>query len=354
MGDREFLSAAAIRTFGLIARGERVPAECADYVAELVEWGVVTLDTGDENRPVALNPHEAAQRRMTDRLKEAAKRVAELSQLPEITGRLGELYEQGQARTTGGSEYLDDPAVVNARLDDVIAGAQTELLTAQPGGPRNEEQLNRSLERDTAALDRGVVKLTLYRATVRDNPVTAEYARAMSNRPSGKCAEFGTLVGPFERAIIVDRRVAFISNHLVEGAPPHAAWQVTDPAMVAYIAAEFDDRWRRADPWHGEMRARGQHGVDTVSSVDGIRTTRRQREIMRDMVAGRDQRAIAGRLGVSVRTVSDEINALRDLFDASSREQLVYKWAFSADRIVDDSTDALGGGPGAGPVNAVA
>ncbi|RIH58207.1 hypothetical protein D3C59_36625 [Streptomyces sp. SHP22-7] len=48
-------------------------------------------------------------------------------------------------------------------------------------------------------------------------------------------AEYRTLVGPFERCIVVDDRVAFISNYLVEQAPAHAAWQITCRATVAYI-----------------------------------------------------------------------------------------------------------------------
>lgn len=339
--DSDFLSADAIRVYGLIADGERVPDRDADCVAELVAQGFVTVDHAQENRPIALNPKDVAQRRLNAALQEAAHRVAMMAALPALSDELGVHYDRAQWRAGDGSEYIDDVAVVNARLDDVIGQAQFEILAAQPGGPRTQEQLNRSLERDTLALDRGVAKRTLYRATVRDTPVTAEYARAMSMRTEGQQAEFRTLAGPFERAIIVDRRVAFVSNHLVEGAPEHSAWLITDRAMVAYIAAEFEAKWRRADPWHGEVRSRRQ--VDTVTSVDGVRTTRRQREIMRDVVDGRDQRATAGRLGISVRTVSDEINALKDLFFAESREQLAFKWAFAPDRIIDDGTPEADG-----------
>jgi len=66
---------------------------------------------------------------------------------------------------------------------------------------------------------------------------------------------------------------------------------------------------------------------------------------MRDMIDGRSQQATASRLGVSVRTVSDDITALKDLFDARSREQLAFKWASALDRLVDDSApdaDAAG------------
>jgi hypothetical protein len=72
---------------------------------------------------------------------------------------------------------------------------------------------------------------------------------------------------------------------------------------------------------------------------------------MRDMVGGKDQRATAARLGVSVRTVSEEITELKSLFDVPSREALAFKWAFAPDRLVDDSP-AAPTGPAAGLVEA--
>jgi DNA-binding CsgD family transcriptional regulator len=266
--------------------------------------------------------------------KEAAQRVAVLRALPRMTEQLAGPYQRGQWRAGDGSEYLDDPVVVNARLDDVVGSAEWEILSAQPGGPRTESQLSRSLERDTAALDRGVVKRTLYRATVRDTAVTAEYVRAMTAR-----AEYRTLVEPFERCIVVDRKTAFISNYLVEGAPEHSAWQITDRAVVGYIVAEFEAKWRRADPWHGELRGHARN-ADEFPTSGGVRTTRRQREVLRDILEGRAQQATATRLGISLRTLAGEIAELKDLFDATSLPELTYKWALSPDRTADDNAPA--------------
>ena len=346
--ETQFLSSDDVRVFTQIASGERPGPGNAESVGRLAAWGYVVFDPRDGNRPVALDPREVSRRRLDAELREAAARVARMSMLPSLTDELAQRYERAQWRSSGEAEYIDDPAVVNARLDDAVGGAEREILAAQPRGPMTQANVDGAVARDTAALERGVALRTLYRATVRDHPMTAEYARMMANRSEGRSAEYRTLHGPFERCIIVDRRVAFISNYLVEEAPQHAAWQITCRATVAYIAAEFESKWRRADPWHGELRGRVPV-VDTVSGPDGVRTTRRQREIMRDMVDGQDQRATAARLGVSVRTVSEEIAALRDLFDARSREQLVWKWAFSPDRLIDDSAPEAGdGATGAG------
>lgn len=276
-------------------------------------------------------------------LEENAARIAAMTTLPGVTDRLAQAYQRAQWSAGHGSEYVDDPDVVNARLKDAVGAAQEEILAAQPGGPRTRALLDMALERDAAALDRGVALRTLYRATVRDNTVTAEYARMMSTRASGRRAEYRTLVEPFERAIVIDRKLAVISNHLVEGAPEHAAWIVTDQAMVAYIVAEWEGKWRRADRWHGESRAPGQPPVDTVSAAtpSGVRTTRRQREILRDQCEAITQEVTARRLGISRRTVTKEIDELKALFQAGSLMQLAIRWSQSPDRLVDD-TDTAG------------
>ncbi len=307
-----------------------------DAVAELEALGVVVRDVRGTNRPVSLDPADVIRRRLDAELAAAADCITRMQSLRTTSTVLSDAFEASRLHAGGRSEFIGNPTVVNARLQGIVGGAQREILAAQPAGPRTPEHLHGARGRDTGALDRGVTMRTLYRATVRDHHTTAEHARTMANRPDGRSAEFRTLEEPFERAIIVDRQVAFISNTVVSGAHEHAAWQITDGAFVAYIVAEFEARWRRADPWHGELRTRG-HGVDTVSGADGVRTTPRQREILRDIVAGRAQNTTASRLGISLRTLTGEIAELKNLFDASSLPELTYKWALSPDRMISDN-----------------
>lgn len=357
-----YLTADDIRVYGLIAAQECVPPECAAQVGRLAAWGFVTFHPDRPDVPVALDPQVAARRRAMAELQEAEARMARLKALPDMSDQLGELYERAQWRAGAGTEFIDDPATVNARLEDVVGSAREQILSAQPGGPRDRCLLERSVARDAAALRRGVTMRTLYRDTVRQHPVTAEYARIMT----GHGGDYRTLVGHFERCIVVDGRTAFISDHVVEGAPEHAAWLVTDRAMVAFIAAVFEEQWRRADPWHGDIRPRTapaasaaaataavgallQGPVDTVSAAAvGVRTTARQREILRDIAAGIEQRITARRIGISQRKLTDEITELKGLFGASSLPQLTFQWALSPDRLVDDSapTDTVTAGAG--------
>jgi hypothetical protein len=352
------LSEGAYRVFGQIAAGEPVSDEDADFVAELEHLGYVRLDEGRENRPVALDPVEVGRRRLEDALTEAETRIRQMSNLPGQTDRLAAIYQRAQAQSGGGSEYYDDPAVVNARLDDLIASARVEILAAQPGGPRTREQLQRSWERDQAALARGVRMRTLYLDSVRQSGAMAEHVRTMT----GHGGEYRTLHDPFERCIIVDRRHAFISDHVHDGdgdwggeGVSRAAWYVTDRPVVAFLASAFADAWGRAQPWQGELRsaraawgaARGVGCVDAVSGPDaGVRTTPLERAVLRDMVASIDQRGTAARLGISHRKLTDVIAGLKGKFGAASLPELAYRWAKSPDALINDN--APDGGSGAG------
>ncbi|MFG2970839.1 hypothetical protein ACGFZS_46980 [Streptomyces sp. NPDC048288] len=313
----------------------------------MLTWGFI--DATDPNRPVALDPQRAVQRKVLDQIDEIRRRLDWMSGMPDLVNDLHRDYKAVTLRAAGqgGSEYLSDPALVNARIKDVVGSARREILAAQPGGPRSQELLGIAVERDTAALDRGVEMRTIYRDTVRDHPITAEYARTMSTRTGGRPAQYRTLVGDFERMIIVDRRAAFVSDHIVAGSPPHSAWMVTDPAAVAVLAAVYDNTWRRAQPWTGEVRpSRRSHARNEAPArPEGVRTTREEREVMRLVCSGVSQAATAKKIGVSKRKLEETIAALKAHWGVHTLNELIYQYALSPDRLVDDSDTPVTTGP---------
>lgn len=303
--------------------------------AELLDWNLIT----DAPQPVVRDPQPAFRAKVKREVAAVLRHAELLASLPDLSRELIREYRGVQLHATGSSVYLAEQAEVNARLQDVIGGAQREILAAQPGGPRAREVLDLAVARDSAALDRGVQMRTIYRDTVRNHALTAEYARTMSARTTGRPAKYATLVGHFERMVIVDREHAFISDHIVAGSAPHSAWLVTDPAVVAVLAAIFEVNWRRAQPWTGELRTRGG-AVDTVTSAEGVRTDRRQRGIMRYLCAGESQAATARKLGVSKRKLEEEIAVLKGRWGVRTLNELIFQYALSPDRLVDDSAPA--------------
>lgn len=301
---------------------------------ELLAWNLIT----NEHRPLALNPQPAFRAMVSRQLAAAVRHIDLVSTMPELSRGLIRSYQQVQLGAGGSSVYLADQDTVNARLQEVVGEARREILAAQPAGPRKREVLEQALPRDAAALDRGVKMRTIYLDSVREHPITAEYARTLSARVEGRPAKYATLVGDFERMILVDRETAFLTNHIVVGAE-HSAWMVTDPAVVAVLAKVFEAQWRRAEPWTGELRARNG-GVDTVSCAGGVRTDRRQRAILRLLCAGKSQEVTARKMDVSRRKLQEEIAEMKARWGVSTLNELIFQWALSPDRLVDDSAPA--------------
>lgn len=339
-GQSGHLSAQAARLYEAIAVRkwelvDIIQAQDPNARTELLAWNLIS----DEERPVARDPQKALRDKVTYELEQARRHVDLVAGLPELSRDLIRSYRAVQLRAGGSSVYLSEQAEVNARLQDIVGNARTEILAAQPGGPRKRELLDLAVTRDSAALDRGVEMRTIYRDTVRDHPLTAEYARTMSARTGGRPARYATLVGDFERMVIVDREYAFVSDHIVAASPPHSAWLVSDPAVVAVLARVFGVNWRRAQPWTGELRTRGQ-AVDTVSGADGVRTDRRQRGILRYLCAGESQAATARKMDMSKRKLEEAIAVLKNRWGVSTLNELIFQYALSPDRLVDDSAPA--------------
>lgn len=329
------LSQSALDLYARITEGDKVKPDDQVAVAELLTWRLIDIDPGAPEDPVALDPRAAAARRQREELELLAAHAEAAARLPSIADDLALHFDRSRWRA-GTSEYIADREEVNARLGAVVGQAQEEILAAQPGGPRTRTALDYAVERDTQALERGIRMRSLYRDSVRDDPITREWAVTMT----GLGGRFRTMLAPFPRCIIVDRRKALVADFLVDGGPEHAAWYVTDRAVVAYMAAGFDDMWRRAQDWWGEPREKPA-AVDV--SPGGVRTSRLQREIMRDTANGIDQKRTARRLGIGLRTVTREIEALREAWQATTLAQLAFMWASSPDRLVDDLEQGEGG-----------
>jgi DNA-binding CsgD family transcriptional regulator len=73
-----------------------------------------------------------------------------------------------------------------------------------------------------------------------------------------------------------------------------------------------------------------------------VRTTRRQREILRLLCNGRSQATIARRIEVSERKLTEEIAGLKSLWGVSTMNELVFQFAQSPDCRVDDRAPAAG------------
>ncbi|MEU9578836.1 hypothetical protein [Streptomyces chilikensis] len=130
-----------------------------------------------------------------------------------------------------------------------------------------------------------------------------------------------------------------IGNYLVDEASPWAAWQITDQAVIAMLARGFESAWMRADVWHGEKRSlRALEGPSVVEMAAGVRTTARQRALLRLVASGMQRPRMAAQMGVPERTLDTMLGTLKEQFGCTSGtlHELAYKFALSPDRQVDD------------------
>ncbi|MEU9003980.1 hypothetical protein [Streptomyces sp. NPDC048551] len=313
------LSGDVARTYSRILAHE--PIEPGDAgLAHLLERGLIRPDAHEEGHYNPAIPHRAeraAVRQVRDELERLIERLAEI---PAISEALEPVYETSRYYGGPASEFLITPDGMNARITEVIEAAEVELFTAQPG-PRPRTVLRRAVERDRAALARGVTMQTLYHPSSRANPAVREYADEVV--PLG--GQIRTLASEFQRIIIVDGRHAFVSNLVVEDAPEHCGWHVTDRAVVATLREAFQLEWARAEAWE---RAGGPDG-ETI-------TTTLQRGILRLLDSGLDVKQISGRLGMSDTAVARQLRLLRVATGSATLFQLGAWWATAkAERELD-------------------
>ncbi|MGW2471908.1 helix-turn-helix transcriptional regulator [Streptomyces sp. NPDC001665] len=206
---------------------------------------------------------------------------------------------------------LSGEAVISRALEAGVAGCRGEIRTAQPGGGRPEQALGEALVRDLGNLRRGIRQRTVYQHTVRSDRATLAYIEQVS----AAGAEIRTLAEVVDRVIVVDLDVAFVPF----SDAPHEALCVRHPALVRFLARDFDEAWARAVPVRPER----------APLRTPIVTSDLQRAILQAVVNGETDAAIARRIGMSRRSVAEHMRKVSEQLGSTSRAQLGYLVATS-------------------------
>jgi hypothetical protein len=243
-----------------------------------------------------------------------AELLSESSEWARAFGQLNQAWRRSPPAASGPiSEFRDE--AIGTFVEGAVREAEFELLTAQPQGDRGPSAarstsrqraaLNAALERDSAALDRGVKMRTLYQHSARRDTATREYVAKVT----ALNAEVRTLDEFFNRMIVVDRRLA-----IIPGAPDlSTAIAIREPHLVDYLADVFERAWERARPFTNTER----------TMMNDI--ARQQRSMtIRMLIEGHSDPVSAKRLGVSARTFAGYVADLKAEYDAETRFQLGY------------------------------
>jgi hypothetical protein len=286
------------RTEGDIARSIRV----------LLRLRLLRPAHDDPTRLTAVSPDSAE----LHVLQPAVRKVAELQEsLARVRGELSALsglYHDGVAhrlREELSTESVTGAAQVRAWVDGLISHAAGDILLAHPGGMTRNGPWEPSEQVD-AALARGVGVRTLYQHTAQFNAATV--ARIQQLTDLG--AQARTLGDRFGEVVVVDGSVAVIPLR----GDPHGVLIVRDPSTVDFIVGTFERLWTQATVFPARMGRR-----QAIAASDAMKS-----DIVRLLIAGEDDKAIARRMGMSVRTCQRHINEIMKRLGARSRARAGY------------------------------
>ncbi|MFE4260111.1 LuxR C-terminal-related transcriptional regulator [Streptomyces sp. NPDC056883] len=250
-------------------------------------------------------------------------------EMDRLRGRLEELlpaYEAGtDLRARGGANALElvtDPAALQDLIGELVASAESEVLTCHPGGGRSTATLEGAVVRDEAMLARGVRMRTLYQHTARYSRPTAAYVE----RVTALGSQVRTVGDGLMRMILVDRHTGLMEVQ----DDIKAALVVREPNVVQFMAQTFERTWAEAEPFNTTI------GPDQARSIsDELRQT-----IVRLLAEGLEDKVIARRLGMSERTCQRHIAEIMRAVGAKSRFQAGFLLSATAAATASAATTA--------------
>lgn len=290
------------------------PGEAARAVQDLIDLRLLRPMPGRREILVPISPDAAA----ADLVGPTEQQIRQLQQLA-AEARSGMLallpayFESRRQRDQREAiDVISDVELLRTMLDDQGARCTTDVMTAQPGGARPADRLNRARPRTLDRLGQGIRVRHLYQHTVRNDLATAAYIRTVS----AAGAEVRTTDQLIDRVIIYDRKVAFLREQEVEGREPGAV-VVREPTLVAFLCKLYEHMWSTATPFNP--------GADETSNVaDDVK-----RSVIKLMAQGYKDEMVARRLGMSVRTCRRHISQIMEELESASRFQAGFNAATS-------------------------
>lgn len=193
---------------------------------------------------------------------------------------------------------------IRLKLEQLAYDTREQILSMMPDGPQTPENMEASQPLDEMLLNSGVEILTLYQDSIRNDPLTRQYAKWLT--------DLGGLVRT--TAVLPMRLLVFDRETAVLPADPERSEigvvVITGAGPVAAMCLFFDSIWETAVPY-GETRP-PQHDLSF---------TDQEHAVVRLLAEGDTDAAISRKLGVSPRTAGRLAADIMAKLDAKSRFQ---------------------------------
>ena len=239
-----------------------------------------------------------------------------------LTG-IAEAFNEAQRDSSGPVAYLRGLEAIDTAIANAVENVEFEVLCAQPHGGRTQKNLDIAYLRDKSAMDRGVSIRTIYQTNLRQQPMMRDHVRRSTR--AGELVR--TVPWPFTRAIIVDRKLAFMPTNGLSEFFQEVAVQservfyttalcIQDPLLVAHFVDHFEFSWALGQQWDGA--AAGDQAAPPLDQWERL--------ILEYLDQDLSLETIAKRLSVSERTLGKRLTALRTKMEVNSLYGLGRKW----------------------------
>jgi DNA-binding CsgD family transcriptional regulator/sugar-specific transcriptional regulator TrmB len=252
-------------------------------------------------RPVS--PDVAVSTLLRREERELARRQQELEDRKVSVSLAVAEYATRQSSHPGSeAERLIGLDAIQARLEALGQEVTTDCLSVMPGGAQSQASLDASRRLDQEAMSRGVVLMTLYQHSVRNDPRTYAYARWMTEL--GGQVRTAPVVPP--RMLIFDRRIALVP--IDPANTKLGALCTAELAIVASLVMIYEQAWNGAVPLGA-----------AADPDEGTGLSAQERELLVLLASGLTDEAAGNRLAISARTVRRLMSALMERLGAASR-----------------------------------
>ncbi|MFE4453484.1 response regulator transcription factor [Streptomyces sp. NPDC056796] len=314
--DPRELCAPAVQLYEEALRAGRVSRTRLASAPCLAEMALVHPDTADDAWMRPVQPSAALAHLLQPITREIDERIRLSSALSRVLTPLVSVADQDPNLAI---TVLDGRQLIVSALREAALHAREEVLTAQPGGNRQEHHMRQGLENARSAIAGGARLRHIYQHPARYNSRVKDYVAQVP----GDCLQVRTVEQTVDRLIIFDRTVAYIP------ATPerNIALEIRHPALVRYLVQVYEVLWAQATPLTRQL----------PTTAPGVRVTAVQQSIARLLSQGHVDDAVARKLGISVRTCRAHIAKLMQTLGADSRTHLGVLIVRSG--IVDDPSD---------------
>lgn len=264
-------------------------------VDRLVELGLVAPD----NTPRTLPPQVRYAQLIADAELELQRDQVDLARAKRSLATLA--AEQSQLGVRESLVSLSPIEVVRARLRELAASAEIEVLSLHPGNAHQTDAMEASLPLNRTLLERGVAIRCLYQTSIANDRRSVDYGQWML-RHGG---EVRTIAVVPQQMIIIDRAIALIPIDALN--PGVGALEVQHPSVLAGFVAMFEQLWMGAVVL-GTPRTEGALGLSN-----------QDRELLSLLAQGHSDQSAAHILAVSLRTIRRMVAALSERLSVRGR-----------------------------------